>query len=147
MTTLPPIRREVVVSATPDVAFTAFTTRIGAWWPIADLSVHGDGGTVAFVDGRIVETGPAGDTSVWGTVNAWQPPSTVGFSWHPGKEADRASAVTVTFTEVEDGTLVVLEHTGWEVFDDPAVAREEYFQGWPAVLAAYVADTSGASPR
>ena len=90
MSALPPIRRSVVVRVAPDVAFVGFTTRVGAWWPIATLSVYGNGGTVAFVDGQIVETGPQGETSLWGTVHIWQPPTTVGFSWHPGRDADRA---------------------------------------------------------
>jgi uncharacterized protein YciI len=34
-------------------------------------------------------------------------------------------------------TLVRLEHTGWEAFDDPAAARAEYDHGWPLVLGRY----------
>lgn len=30
-----------------------------------------------------------------------------------------------------------MEHTGWEVFADPAAARTEYNQGWPLVLECY----------
>jgi hypothetical protein len=31
----------------------------------------------------------------------------------------------------------VLEHSGWEAFDDPAAARQEYDQGWTMVLELY----------
>jgi hypothetical protein len=31
----------------------------------------------------------------------------------------------------------VLEHSGWEAFDDPAAARREYDQGWTMVLELY----------
>ena len=46
----------------------------------------------------------------------------------------------VTFTTVDDGTLVRLEHSGWEAFGDCAPeARASYEQGWPVVLRAYAA--------
>jgi hypothetical protein len=34
-------------------------------------------------------------------------------------------------------TLVRLEHAGWDAFDDPAAAREEYERGWPLVFGRY----------
>ncbi len=45
MSTMPPIRREVLVDADPATAFDVFTTRLGRWWPLATHSVHGAGGT------------------------------------------------------------------------------------------------------
>lgn len=137
MSTVPPIRREIVVGADPTVAFEVFTAHVGRWWPLEDHSVHRAGGTVAFVDGEIVERSAEGERVVWGTVTRWEPSAAVEFSWHPGKTADHASHVAVTFTAVPSGTLVVLEHTGWEVFDDPTAARADYDQGWPVVLDRY----------
>ena len=55
--------------------------------------------------------------------------------WHPGRDGESASQVTVTFTEAGAQTLVVIEHSGWEVFADPAATRAEYDEGWPVVLA------------
>ena len=43
MSTMPPIRREVLVNADPATAFDVFTTRLGRWWPLATHSVHGAG--------------------------------------------------------------------------------------------------------
>ena len=136
MTSIPPIHRETVVEASPEIAFAVFTERIGSWWPLADLSVFHDG-TVAFVDGRIVETSAAGGTTVWGTVTEWVPPDRLAFTWHPGGVADRASVVGVRFAAVGARTLVTLEHRGWEHYPDPETARLEYGQGWPQVLAGY----------
>jgi hypothetical protein len=46
----------------------------------------------------------------------------------------------VTFAQRDPRrTLVVLEHSGWEAFDDPAAARREYENGWPMVLDRYAA--------
>jgi hypothetical protein len=49
----------------------------------------------------------------------------------------------VTFTDLDGQTLVVLEHSGWEVYDDPATARTEYGHGWITVIAEYAGAISG----
>lgn len=141
MTTFPPLRRQVVVPAGPQVAFDVFTGRIGAWWPLHRLSVHGAGSSAAFRDGMLVETGPDGDESVWGEVLDWEPPRRLRITWHPGYEAARASEVEVSFAPVGDAlTLVTVEHRGWERFPDPRAARDEYGHGWPGVLDRYASD-------
>jgi uncharacterized protein YndB with AHSA1/START domain/uncharacterized protein YciI len=137
MSAVPPIRREVLVDAGPGLAFEVFTARIGAWWPVADLSVHGAGSAVSFDGSRLVERSPAGQEAVWGTVTRWEPPHALAFTWHPGAVPERASHVTVTFAAAGEQTLVTLEHGGWEIFADPAAARAEYDHGWPPVLARF----------
>lgn len=134
---VPPIRREIVVEADQDTAFEAFTARIGRWWPVAEHSVHGAGSTVEFEGGQIVERSAGGETAVWGVVTTWDPPGEVAFTWYPGRGPDGASQVRVTFTGIGDQTRVRLEHSGWEIYDDPAAARAEYNQGWPIVLDCY----------
>jgi len=134
---IPPIHREVLVDADPATAFEVFTSRIGQWWPLAELSVYGAGATVAFAGGQIVERAADGREAVWGTVTRWEPAAAVAFSWHPGRSPERASRVEVTFTAAGPQTLVTLSHAGWEAFDDPAAASAEYGSGWPMVLARY----------
>ncbi|SEF18400.1 SRPBCC domain-containing protein [Jiangella alba] len=145
MSSVPPLRREIVVAATPDVAFDVFTSGIGRWWPLAELSVHGErAGSVAFVDGVIVERSDTGEEAVWGTVTRWEPPGEIAFSWHPGRPADVAGLVEVGFAAVEGGTLVTLRHSGWESYADPAAARAEYDHGWPTVLGRYAEEAARA---
>jgi uncharacterized protein YciI len=134
---VPPLRREIVVDTDPGTAFAVFTERIGRWWPVADHSVYGAGSAVAFTGGQIVERAPDGTTAVWGTVTRWEPGEAVGFTWHPGRPADQPTHVEVRFTPAGAQTRVVLEHSGWEVYGDPAAARAEYEQGWPEVLEGY----------
>jgi uncharacterized protein YciI len=134
---LPPIRRQVLVAADPATAFETFTKAIGRWWPLAELSVFGAGATVAFVDDEIVERSADGQRAVWGSVTRWEPGRVVAFTWHPGKAPKQASQVEVTFEASESATMVTLEHSGWEVFDNPEAARAEYDQGWPGVLDHY----------
>jgi len=137
--TLPPIHREILVDAPPDVAFALFTSKIGDWWPLDGLSVFGAGATVAFEDGALVERSPDGQAAEWGQVTSWLPPGEFSMTWHPGRDTLAASQVTVTFRAAGDQTLVVLEHAGWDVFADPAAARAEYEHGWPEVLRLYQA--------
>ena len=138
MNTLPPIRRAILVEADPAAAFEVFTAGLGRWWPLDKLSVHGQDATVSFDDGQIIERSADGEATVWGTVTRWEPPVAVAFTWHPGRPADEASRVEVTFIAGAPGqTMVRLEHAGWEAFADPDAARAEYEHGWPLVLDGY----------
>jgi hypothetical protein len=138
--TLPPIHRQIVVPASPAAAFEVFTERIGAWWPVASVSVHGAGSTAAFQGGRLVETAPSGEVAVWGTVLDWQPARSFRMTWHPGRDPQNASVVTVTFAPVgDDATLVTVRHEGWETTE----RRGEYRNGWPGVLDAMAAQFTG----
>lgn len=135
-TTLPPLRREVIVSCDRDTAYRRWVDEIGAWWPMGAHSVFGDGATVAFAGDTIVETAPTGETAVWGTVTEADPPEGLSFTWHPGQTADDATQVSVSFTATDDPqlTLVTLVHTGWEAYADPTAARDSYASGWVGVL-------------
>ena len=136
--TLPPIAVDVVVPCPPDRAFDYFTRDIARWWP---LSTHScatvDAVDVAFeprVGGALTERARDGTMHVWGTVTAWTPGSRVAFTWHPGRDADHATRVDVTFTAGGDGTRVTLTHDGWNARHDGAKVRESYVEGWQIVL-------------
>jgi uncharacterized protein YndB with AHSA1/START domain/uncharacterized protein YciI len=142
--TVAPIRRALIVDAIPETAFEVFTGDFGGWWPVAEFSVFGEGSSVAMADGEIVEVSASGEQVSWGSITAWRPPELVAFTWHPSREgADRSSQVEVRFTDLDGQTLVVLEHSGWETYDDPQAARDNYSHGWPTVLAEYVEAVNG----
>jgi uncharacterized protein YciI len=140
VTAVPPIRREILVDTDPTTAFELFTEGIARWWPLAEFGVFGEGASVAFEDGNIVERSTEGERAVWGTVTRWDPPGDLAFTWHPGRTPDKAGLVEVTFEERAQRTLVSLQHSGWEAFDDPAAARAEYDHGWPVVLDRYLSE-------
>lgn len=74
----------------------------------------------------------------------WDPPEAVAFTWHPGDTPEKATQVEVTFTSAAEAqTLVVLEHSGWEVFADAAAARSEYEKGWALTLELYRENVDG----
>lgn len=136
--TIAPVIRNVVVSASPDVAYEAWTSHIGDWWPLSRHSVYETDNTVAWIDDEIVETSSTGETSVWGRILESNPPGNLSFTWHPGRGPEAASTVAVDFVPIAEGrTLVRLTHSGWEIFDEPVAARNEYRSGWPTVLAGF----------
>jgi uncharacterized protein YndB with AHSA1/START domain len=136
----PPIVRAVHVRVPPERAFVLFTDGIGAWWPLHTHSVSEDAAAhLAFAGGLLLETDPSGQRHAWGEVLAWEPPHRVRFSWRPAPGpavTAPATVVEVRFTADEDGTRVVLTHSGWEVFDDAAERARGYAApgGWSAVL-------------
>jgi len=137
-----PLVKTVVVPVGVERAFEAFTAETSAWWPMFGHSVGGAAANEVqmegAVGGRIVEYGAEGELATWGTVSDWDPPTTVGFSWHPGGDPSDAGQVTVTFTPTGDGTEVQLVHSGWERRGDGARARLSYDTGWDYVLGKFV---------
>lgn len=144
-TRLEPVVREVTVPAPPEAAFRRFTEGIGEWWPLATHSVGEETAeTVTFpgqTGGQIVERTRGGAEHVWGTVTAWEPPGRVVFTWHPGRAAETAQEVEVTFeADAGGGTRVTLVHGGWERLGEGAAEqRDRYVSGWKLVLERYAA--------
>ncbi|MET3805794.1 uncharacterized protein YndB with AHSA1/START domain [Nakamurella sp. UYEF19] len=124
----------------PDLSFEIFTAQIGRWWSLAGRhSVFGDGGTVEFADGRLVETSAAGETSICGEVLEWAPGALLRLCWRPGGAPERATEVRVRFESVDTAegraaTLVTPEHQGWERTDDADSFRAGYEKGSPIVI-------------
>lgn len=96
-----PLVKHATVPCPPPRAFELFTEQISAWWPMATHSVGGSPACrvdmAGHVGGHIIETLPDGTTSIWGTITAWEPPSRVAFTWHPGRDLDEATEVQVVF--------------------------------------------------
>jgi hypothetical protein len=131
--TPPAVHHQIVVDTDPSQAFGVFTA-VGSWWPLGIRSVLGTEATVGFVDGQLVEQAVEGRTAVWGTVTRWEPGVAVALTWHPGRPPEQAGRLEVTFAATGAQTLVALEHSGFEGYDDPAGARGDYNRGWPRML-------------
>jgi uncharacterized protein YndB with AHSA1/START domain len=140
---IPAVEKTVTIALAPEAAFERFTRHITTWWPLAKFSIGNNAAaTVAFEPlaegGRIVERWPTGETHIWGTVMAFDPPSRISFTWHAGKTEDKAQLIEVAFLPEGDATLVRLTHTGWERLGDKAQeTRDSYDNGWVYVLACY----------
>jgi uncharacterized protein YndB with AHSA1/START domain len=149
-----PVVKTVTVACTPEEAFRFFTADFGMWWPAATHSVVAYGSqfkdkptAVIFeprVSGRIFERTHAGEEHPWGSVLAWQPPTRVSFSFHPGRDDKEAQTVEVTFSAAPQGTRVVLTHSGWEKLGANAQqARDRYDSGWEGVFVTAYAEHIG----
>jgi len=137
------VEKWVTVNVPVERAFEVFTDEIGTWWPLRTHAVDTERSETVIMEshvgGRLYERSPSGEEHIWGTVVAWEPPSRIVYSWHPGRGEETAQEVEVTFAPEGDSTRVEVRHTGWEKLGDrmeEVVAS--YDEGWDAVIARYV---------
>jgi uncharacterized protein YndB with AHSA1/START domain len=158
MTTIEPLRASVTVQRPPDDAFRLFTRDMGAWWPLDRHSLAADeyDGRVTVealtfeerAGGRIVERMSDGREGTWGTVLVWEPPSRLVLAWKPNTNELPPTELEIRFTSAGAGTLVELEHRGWERLGVAADgARAGYGAGWAGVLTAFAAAADGEEMR
>jgi len=143
------VRRSVTVQATPERAFEVFTAGFSRWWP---LETHHIGANVAVEavmeprpGGRWFERDAEGSECDWGYVTEWDPPHRVLLAWHLTPEyafdpdPAKATEVEITFTAQGGGTLVELEHRGFERYAEAAEIRRSVSSegGWGQLLELY----------
>jgi len=149
-----PVRKWVVVEASPPQAFAVFTSGIDRWWPKS----HGIGATPItqsviepFVGGRWYTHHEDGSDVVIGHVRVWEPAQRLVVSWEvnaewkPDPRPAFTSEVEVRFTAEAGGrTRVELEHRNFERLGAAAgeKMRRDVDGGWPALLDLYVKDVS-----
>jgi len=116
-----PIVVEFDVQASPGHAFEVWTAKPSMWWPRSHTVTQDPELTVVFeghAGGRIFERGSDGSEHDWGEILVWEPPSRIGYLWHLFFDRREATEITVTFTEIDDGTRVRLVQTGFERLGD-----------------------------
>lgn len=116
-----PIVVEFDVMTSPQHAFDVWTSKPSMWWPRShtltqdpDLTVVFEG----FAGGRIYERGSDGSEHEWGEIVVWEPPLRVDYLWHLFFERSEATEISVTFTEIDNGSRVRLVQTGFEKLGD-----------------------------
>ena len=152
-----PIRKQIVVAAPAERAFTMFTSGIDRWWP----RDHHIGATPLVrviieprVGGRWYTTHEDGSERDVGRVLAWQPPQALTLTWQIGSDW-KFDPTLVTEVELRfvalapKQTRVELEHRHlermgtdgprmWTTFDAPG--------GWSATLAAFAQAAAADAP-
>lgn len=146
-----PLVKTVGVPLAPADAFDLFTSGLARWWPLATHSVGGseavDCTMEGRVGGRILERDGDGSEHVWGTVENWESPRRLAFTWHPGRAPDSAQTIEVRFDAAQGGTTVTLVHAGWDALRGRAAAmRRSYDGGWDFVLGEF-AETASTQRR
>jgi uncharacterized protein YndB with AHSA1/START domain len=146
------VRRQIVVEAPIERAFTVFTERFGDIKPQEHNLLGAAIVETVFepkVGGHIYDRAADGSECRWARVLAFEPPDRVVFSWDISpqwtleSDPDNTSEVEVRFVaESPQRTRVELEHRhidrhgpGWESVRD-GVAHDE---GWPLYLDRYTA--------
>lgn len=141
-----PVRKSIVVQASPEEAFAIFTLGLDRWWPKS----HSIGSSPArkciiepYVGGRWYAECEDGSDAVVGHVRVWQPGQRLVVSWEISaawKSESRlqfASEVEVRFTADDAGnTRVDLEHRDFERMGaaDGETMRKSVDGGWPKLL-------------
>jgi uncharacterized protein YndB with AHSA1/START domain len=148
-----PVRKTIVVEATPARAFEVFTAGIDRWWPKS----HGIGSAPPresilepFVGGRWYTKNQDDTESVVGHVSVWQPGERlvvsweIDASWKPDARAAFASEVEVRFSAESEGrTRVDLEHRNFErMGPDGEKMRAAVEGGWPGILALFATEST-----
>ncbi len=149
-----PVRKSVIVRATPAHAFDVFTAKIDRWWP----KTHGIGTSPIkesviepFVGGRWYTRCEDGSDAVVGHVLVWQPGVQlvmtweVSAGWKPDTRVAFASEIDVRFVpEAADSTRVELEHRNFERMGaaEGETMRNAVDNGWPGLLQLFSAEAS-----
>jgi len=152
-----PVRKSIIVNATPEHAFEVFTAKIDRWWPKS----HSIGTTPVqysvlepFVGGRWYTRCQDGSDVVVGHVLVWEPGVQlvvtweINAAWKPDSRVSYASEVDIRFTaDTTGGTRVDLEHRNFERMGevDGATMRDAVDNGWPGLLQLFSGEISNGS--
>jgi hypothetical protein len=114
----------------PVAAFELFTRDVDRWWQKGHrYRFRGEkAGRMRFEPGeggRLVEIydEAAGELFEVGRISIWRPGERLAFAWRlPNFLPDQVTEVDITFTAVQGGTRLTLEHRGWNSLppDHPA---------------------------
>ncbi len=124
---------------TPTEAFVGFTAQMGEWW---DPLLTPDPPTftgIAIDPNDAVEMVHGDEHYAWGRVTEWDPIGRYSQEFWLGHAEQSPTTLVVTFTEGADGTLVHLEHDGWEAGSEDVRAR---YTHWGDLLDRYAAHVS-----
>jgi uncharacterized protein YndB with AHSA1/START domain len=136
------VRESVQVELRQEQAFRLFTEGITEWWPLEEGYSFGGERTVEvhldpWVGGRFYETWVDGDEFQTGRVIECDRPHRIVFTWRDEHERGEME-VEVRFTPEGDGTLVTVEHRGFERLGPGGKElAARYSGGWPRVVQAF----------
>lgn len=146
------VRKQIVVEAPIDRAFTVFTDRFGDFKPPEHNLLGAPIAETVFeprVGGSIMDRAVDGSECRWARILAFEPPDRVVFSWDISPrweietDPNRTSEVEVRFfSETPENTRLELKHRyidrhgpEWQIVTDGVDGS----QGWPLYLARFAA--------
>jgi uncharacterized protein YndB with AHSA1/START domain/uncharacterized protein YciI len=155
-----PVRKSILVRATPEHTFATFAA--GAWWPKGHSILPESSPRVKLTfepppNGRWYETGTDGTQCDWGKVLAWDPPRRILLGWQLNGNFEYDPSATleleVNFTPEGGGTRVNLEHRDFELYAETgqrlrdSVGSDDGWSGLLSELAKTAETVVKAAPR
>jgi uncharacterized protein YndB with AHSA1/START domain len=148
-----PIKKSVLVAASPERAFQVFTEAMSTWWPLRTHHIgKADAESVViepFAGGRWFERGIDGSECDWGRVRTWDPPRRLVLSWEITSDwrhdPSIQTEVDVRFSAEGASTRVDLEHRLLHHYGEAAAQMRGIFEsekGWMGLLKAFAARAS-----
>ncbi|MDM7854758.1 glyoxalase superfamily protein [Cellulomonas alba] len=137
-----PIELASELTVPPEVAFDAFTQRIGEWWHEA----YSPGGLVGLdtggaVGARVTMALADGTTYPWGTVTVWDPPHRYAQTFTLAQDTENPSTLDVRFEpRAGGGCTVRFAHGGWTAGN---LADRARFTEWDILLGRFAAVAEG----
>ncbi|HEY0328425.1 MAG TPA: SRPBCC family protein [Rhodopseudomonas sp.] len=154
MTSIEPIRKQIVVDTVPERAFRVFTEQHGAWWPLETHHVGDKPAQTAIIEpkvgGRWFERAADGTEYLWGRVLVWDPPNHLVMTWEIDGDWKHDDAlvteVDVRFVPVDAAhTRIEFEHRLLENYGANAhFMRAPMDGGWSSFLELFGAQTEKA---
>jgi hypothetical protein len=132
-----PIMVAIEVDASPDQAFSVFTTRMGDWW---DPDYSPDPHTFTGIDleprvgGSVAMLHGGEGRYVWGTVTEWEPGRRYAQTFTLAHDSDYPSEISAEFEATATGCAIRFAHGGWTAGN---VGARQRFRDWPHLLARY----------
>lgn len=150
-----PVKKTLVVAASPQRAFDVFTAGFDRWWPRSH-SIGESPLKAAVIEGRqggrwygLLENGREAE---WGDVLAWEPPNRLLLAWRIGADWQYDPAllteVEVVFTPEGAGTRVNFEHRLLENMGAEGEGARASFDsegGWTGLLQMFATEAAKAS--
>jgi len=136
-----PLRFSFTVECSRQHAFDVWTQRTTSWWP-KDHTISNDSNARVtiepFVGGRILESAPGGSEHEWGEIVEWQPPQRFAYHWYITSDASDATFVEIEFQDIDAGTRIDINHSGWERLGRGVEMRQLNQGGWDAIIPHFV---------
>ncbi|ALV44834.1 hypothetical protein MB46_04235 [Arthrobacter alpinus] len=139
-----PYEDSVVIDVPQDQAFDGFTDAVHLWWPVAELSVFGEGSHVAILRDHLVEESEDGDEMVWAEIQEWDSPGFIRLHWTLGSEELGTSDVEIHF-DVADGGLTRVTIRCERALSSESDSDNVFICDWALILARYARFMGGAA--
>lgn len=134
-----PLSHDIVLDCSVEHAFETFTRRVNLWWPLGHRRFEV---STFYCDpkpgGMLTEVSDTGDKFVWADLIQVDPPTSLVFAWHPGKNTTPTRTDILFQSFGRHATRILLTHSEGDAALGPDWSKRAilFNRGWTAVLTA-----------